>query len=276
MERSEELEFEYAERLRSSTRDERKTLYEEAYSVVSEVYMAKLASPDPEKRTAGTYRGLAEMLARVCRPDEKVLEVGCGRGYTCMVLAPYVKEIVGVDVSEPSLDEARRLMRQYNIDNAQILKMGGDELQDHFSSESFDTVISIDVYEHLHPEDGLQHLKDVYAVLKPKGKYIIVSPNQIDGPHDITKDIYPDAKQAMGFHLNETTKCKLTGLMREIGFKKFRSGLPLASKAPWLFDVWYPARLDCCLERVYGKIERPGFLKRLLRRFLAIRMMAVK
>ncbi len=90
-----ELEFEYAKRLRASSRDERRTLYSEAYSAVSGIRMKTMSTTDIEKRTAGTSRSLVGILARVCRSDDRVLELGCGRGYTCLKLAPHVKEIIG-------------------------------------------------------------------------------------------------------------------------------------------------------------------------------------
>ena len=271
-----ELEFEYAKRLRASSRDERRTLYSEAYSAVSGIRMKTMSTTDIEKRTAGTSRSLVGILARVCRSDDRVLELGCGRGYTCLKLAPHVKEIIGSDVSDPSLEEARELLQKHGIDNAQILKFSSDELASQIAPESFDKVISIDLFEHLHSEDGLEHLKQVYSVLKPNGVYIIVAPNRIDGPHDITRDIYPDAKEAMGFHLNETTKSELISHMRRTGFRKFYSVLPFASKVSWLFDIWYPAWIDCFMERWYEKTKWPDCLKRQLVRFIRIRMMAVK
>lgn len=271
-----EIEFEYAKRLRSCSRDERKMLYREAYAAVAAGRMVEMTSTNPEKRTAGTSRTLVGILARVCRSDDKVLEIGCGRGYTCLMLAPHVKEIVGVDVSEPSLKEARELLQKQGIENAQILKLDCDELISHFSPESFDKVLSIDMFEHLHKEDGLEHLKQVYSVLKPGGKYLIVAPNRITGPHDVTKDVYPEAKEPMGFHLNEPTKSELISQMREIGFRKFYSVLPFGSKVSWLFDIWYPTWIDCFIERCYEKGKLPGFLKRKMVRFLAIKMMAFK
>src|SRR5690242_19197294 len=109
MERWVELEFDYARRLRASSREERKTLYAEAYSQVSKARMEAFTSADPECRTAGTCKELVATLAPLCRLDDRVLEVGCGRGYTCWQLATLVREMVGTDVSAPALAEAREL-----------------------------------------------------------------------------------------------------------------------------------------------------------------------
>ena len=104
-----ELEIEYAKRLRASNRDERKRLYVEAYRVVSEKWMSELPKA-PEKRTAGTSLNLVNSLIRICDSSDYILEVGCGRGYTCLKLSPHVASIVGLDVSDSVLNESRELL----------------------------------------------------------------------------------------------------------------------------------------------------------------------
>lgn len=275
MERWAELELDYARRLRASNREQRKSLYAEAYREVSKARMETVACTDPEKRTAGTSKALVAILARVCRPEQRVLEVGCGRGYTCWQLAAHVREIVGTDVSEPALAEARDLLRQRGVTNARIVEASGDALTAHFAKESFDLVISIEVYEHLHPEDGDRHLREVCAVLKPGGVYIVVTPNRLNGPADVTRDVFPEATEPLGFHLNETTNRELIAQMQQIGFCRFSSLLPLAGKVPGLADFWYPARVCVWAEKLHPKLQRVG-AGRLSRTFLGIMLKAVK
>ena len=275
MERWEQLELEYAERLRTSSREERKALYAEAYSVVSEQAIKSLPD-DPGKRTAGTSRTLVRALIRRCQKNETVLEIGCGRGYTCLGLAPYVKEIVGVDVSEPVLEEARELLKKNHITNAKIQKISGDGLTENLETEFFDKVISIDVYEHLHPDDAEGHLRDVYELLKPGGKYIIVTPNQLTGPHDFTRRVFPDAKKALGFHLNETSATELVEKMKMAGFSKFQIVLPFIIKFPIVDRINYPISLQYWLEQKYLRTKRPVFVKRAIGLFLGIRLIAKK
>ena len=73
MERWVELEFDYARRLRTSNREQRKALYSEAYSEVSKARMAAFTSADPECRTAGTSKKLVDTLAPLCQLNHRVL-----------------------------------------------------------------------------------------------------------------------------------------------------------------------------------------------------------
>jgi SAM-dependent methyltransferase len=204
------------------------------------------------------------LLRRLCHSTDRVLEVGCGRGYTCLKLAPNVKSLVGIDVSEAAIDEARKLLETHRIGNTSILAGSADELTRFFGPHTFDKVISIDVYEHLAPEDGLAHLSEVYSVLKPKGRYIVVTPNRLTGPHDITRDLFPNARQPLGFHLNETTCAELVGQMRKVGFTRFRSVLPLSFKLQIPFDIIYPSYFFVLIEKLFPRFTQ----KRLIGRFV--------
>lgn len=227
MDRCKQLEFEYAARLNKSDAATRRRLYGEAYTRVGE--LREFKSERPEDRTAGTSKDLVEQLAALLGPDEDVLEVGCGRGYTCMMLAPHVRSIVGTDVSDPALDEARAVLAKRGIRNATIENVSGLDLREHFGARRFSTAISIEVVEHLHPEDAEEHFRQVHDLLKPGGRYIIVMPNRLDGPHDITREEYPEMKRAIGFHLNEATYGEVVVALRRSGFDRFAS----FQRLPW-------------------------------------------
>jgi len=227
MDPSKKLEFEYAKRLRESNTEDRRRLYFEAYSNVSSAMIGSLKSIRPEDRTAGTSPRLLALLSKAFAPSERILELGCGRGYTCLKLAPFVGFIVGTDVSEPSLNEATELLKQHAITNAEIRKASAFELDDRFRPCEFDACVSIDVYEHLHADDARENLQQAYRILKPGGRYIIFTPNRLTGPHDITRTEFPTSREALGFHLNETTYRDLIKAMRDVGYKRFRILFPL-------------------------------------------------
>lgn len=275
MEAFKKLEFEYAKKLRKSNYVERRELYSEAYSKVSVLRMAELPK-DIRKRTAGTSDALLNCLRRICKSEDNILEVGCGRGYTCLKLAPHVKSIFGTDVSDPALTEAIYLLKENHIDNVQVIKVNADELMARFEKKSFDKVISIDVYEHLHPEDAIKHLSQVCSILKPNGEYIIITPNRLNGPHDITKKVFPHSSNAIGFHLNETCYTELIELMKDIGFTKFRSFLYFKRGHFSISCLLYPTAINLLIEKIYLYLRTNFFLSRILSKFLPIKLIAKK
>jgi SAM-dependent methyltransferase len=259
-----ELELHYAKILKSSVPRERRRLFEEAYTAVSAARMATMPD-EPECRAAGTSDALVKSLLRFCQPQDDILEIGCGRGYTCAGLASHVNSITGIDVSAPVLDEARALLENRGITNAKIAKGFADELTSNFPEQSFDKIVSIDVYEHLHPDDVHRHLEQVHAVLRPGGEAIIVTPNRHTGPHDMTRDLFPDAREPLGFHLNETTYDDLSSKLKGVGFSRIRAVLPLSFYSPVKNNLVFPAVLSAWAESwhklasgipIVDKIER--------------------
>lgn len=273
MEAQEALEFSYAEKLRAATAEERKILYRQAYSDVSALRVAHFKSDRPEDRTAGTSERMVQTIARCVSRDDRVLEIGCGRGYTCLKLAPFVARMTGIEVSTGSAQEARQVLDHAGLNNVEIKQVSATELTEAFARQSFTLCLSIDVIEHLHPVDAQEHLRQAYELLVPGGRYMFAMPNRLNGPHDITRTVFPTARYAKGFHLNEATYREMVAVCRKVGFRKFR--------------IWYRLRLPGCrpmtallpgvfgvvFERLYQWTPLPiGLLDQLI----AIRLLAYK
>jgi len=270
-----EAEFKYAKKLKECSPEKRKSLYAEAYGNVCELHNLFRTEKDPEKRTAGTSPMLIKRLSKLCKSTDNILEVGSGRGYTCVKLAPYVQAIFGVEVSEPSFIEANELIKKNALHNVQLYHSSAQDLTALFKQSTFDKVISIDVLEHLHPDDALDHIEQVYTILKPGGCYIIVTPNKLTGPHDITRKFYPKSTVPLGFHLNEVTYTDLKTQLTLIGFKRFRSFLAV-SRLPVLFNNFrYPTSISIYFERLYKEANQP-MVKKILSRFITVKIIAIK
>lgn len=99
------------------------------------------------------------------RENAKVLEVGCGTGPVCRVLAewPNVGEVVGIDPSEPLLEKARELAS--DIDGLSFQKADGQDLP--FEDSSFDVVILHTILTHVPRQEEI--LAESFRVLRPNG-----------------------------------------------------------------------------------------------------------
>ena len=107
--------------------------------------------------------------------------------------------------------------------------------------------------EHLHPDDALIQLRNVWLALVPGGQYVCVTPNRLNGPHDISK--YFD-RVPTGFHLKEYTVTELARLMRATGFSHVASYAHVRRKT-----VKVPLRAVVSLETVLQLLPHAVRLK---------------
>lgn len=113
---------------------------------------------------------------KVTRPHVKVLDVGCGNGAITFAVASVGCEVVGVDVSESSIEHARESNR---FVNARFEAVPGDEFD---LEDTYDLIICSEVLEHLYRPERL--LKTMVRHLKDDGFLFITIPNGY-GPREI-------------------------------------------------------------------------------------------
>lgn len=105
--------------------------------------------------------------------DPKLLDVGCGVGEFDNILTRSNYNITGVDISNKSLDVARKL-------NPNVVYIEYDGLKLPFNDCEFDIAISICVMHHVNPDEWQNFIDEIYRVLKPGGIILIVEHN----PHN--------------------------------------------------------------------------------------------
>lgn len=104
--------------------------------------------------------------------DGRVLVIGCNGGLECISMGA-----VGIDIDFAALRIARDLRSGAAGTTAEFMAASGGDLP--FRSGTFDSVLSDNVIEHLPPPIVPRHLKETARVLKPGGKYVFSTPNEI-------------------------------------------------------------------------------------------------
>lgn len=117
------------------------------------------------------------------RGAERVLDLGTGTGHTAVALAPRVAEVVGVDLTEAMLAEARALARAQGASNARFVQ--GDALALDFPARSFD-LVTCRVCAHHFADAGLA-LREAERVLRPGGRLLLVDSV---APDDAAQDTF--------------------------------------------------------------------------------------
>jgi SAM-dependent methyltransferase len=170
--------------------------------------MGEVRSPQDEKLIERRVSGILPFLG--CPIGSHILEVGCGWGELVIGLGRRGYNCVGIDVSETRIGA----LRAFEGPNIRFERCEGTTLP--FSFGEFDAVLSIQLFEHLHPEDALPHLVEVCRVLKGGGRYLLETPNRLSGPHDVSR-FFSDT--AEGFHLREYSIADMVRLLRQGGFR---------------------------------------------------------
>lgn len=107
----------------------------------------------------------------------KILDIGCGDGLLSIALARKKNSVIGIDVSDVSIELANKNKRIFNCQNVKFRQMDCRRLL--FPNNYFDLAVSFDLIEHLHPDDLSLHLDEVYRILKKDSFYLISTPNKI-------------------------------------------------------------------------------------------------
>jgi len=207
------IEKELANKLRATIREQRKELYATIYDEFNRrvPFYAKLSQQQAEQTEATPGSPQWRFLRRFLRNDTIFLEIGAGTCATSLTAARFVKKVYAQEVSEEIIKSVQ------GPENFQALLFDGFSISP--LPENASVAYSDQVMEHIHPDDALEQLTSIYRALKPGGIYICITPNGLNGPHDISR--YFDLT-ATGFHLKEYTTTELSALFQQAGFSHVR------------------------------------------------------
>ncbi len=113
------------------------------------------------------------------RPDENVLDVGCGSGWLCRLIAERVTEgrVVGMDVSDEMVARARHA--SVKLAHVMFVVGGVDEIP--WEASFFTRAVSVEsAYYWPDPARGL---REIFRVLRPGGSAWILINYYRDNPH---------------------------------------------------------------------------------------------
>ncbi|MBJ7347864.1 MAG: class I SAM-dependent methyltransferase [Thermoleophilaceae bacterium] len=110
-------------------------------------------------------------LVRLAQPvaTDVVLDVATGTGHTALRLAPLVKSVVGVDVADGMLQQARDLAAQQGAANVSFQNADAQQLP--FADASFSLVVARHAPHHFRDADHF--LSEVARVLTPSGRFVL-------------------------------------------------------------------------------------------------------
>lgn len=127
-----------------------------------------LKKDSPFEELSGYHSEVMRFIKPHSIKNKTVLDVGCGFGWCEFTFSKYhPKKMIGIDPSEESIKIARKFKHpscSFKIGNA--LKLP-------FKDNTFDTVMSWEVLEHIPKNTEEQMFKEIYRVLKPGGQVFL-------------------------------------------------------------------------------------------------------
>lgn len=111
------------------------------------------------------------LQAAVIRPGEKILDVGCGTGVLTRLACEAAGTALGIDPAADMIRVAKENARRFGS-RAEFKIAAIEQLP--FGSAHFDVVLSSLMLHHLPPDLKQQGLREVYRVLKPGGRFVVV------------------------------------------------------------------------------------------------------
>jgi arsenite methyltransferase len=136
----------------------------------SEKFWNKVAARFAERPVADTEAYSAKLAATqaLLKPDDVVLDVGCGTGSLALELAAYVSEVHASDLSREMIRIAERRAADQQVRNVTFHHTSIADLS--FGSGTFDAVTAYNVL-HL-VDDRSAALATIFGLLKPGGVFV--------------------------------------------------------------------------------------------------------
>ena len=260
-----EIEVALVEKLRCSTRENCKSTYREVYSeLLTKVWdHPRITRAHDARRT--DVRKRSRLFRRFIAADDRVVEIGAGDGALSRSICDRAHSVVAVDVDDALLGTSSGPPNfRYQLSDGVSLPL---------PDESMSLAISNQLLEHIHPDDTMAHLREVNRILAVGGRYLIITPNLVSGPHDVSR--YFD-RRARGTHLREFDAQTIRNCLRAAGFERL---VFYAARGGYLFfpmPYWLARGFDLIFSLVPSSLHTPLVRNKLSSTLLGVIVMAYK
>ena len=183
--------------------------------------------------TKSTFHASSARLQEVVdlarpRPGDLVLDVATGTGNTAFALAPYVRRVIGLDLTREMLDEARKIAAEREIANVDWVI--GDAAHLPFQDETFDIYVVRAAPHHFPDVD--QCLAEAYRVLKPDRDAAFID----CAPPAPARDVLHQVEMRRDpSHIRSLTVDEWVARLERAGFEV---EMATARELDWNFEEW--------------------------------------
>ncbi len=134
----------------------------------------------------------AYLAAVAAQPDDLVLDVGSGPGALALQIAATARRVVGVDVSAPLVDLARRRAQAAGRDDVDFV-VADAQVGPLPDEDAFDVVVSH--FGSMFFDDPVAAFTALYRVLRPRGRLVLLTwqgPERNPWQVEVLRALHPD------------------------------------------------------------------------------------
>lgn len=157
-------------------------------------------------------------------PRQRILDIGCGTGYTaCLLAKEYQADVVAIDITAKVLERTKeRAAREGVSDKVKVMRADAQDIP--FSVNTFDAVIAESVLVFC---DKKKAALEVYRVLKPGG---VFGDNEITFLKPPLPELTTLLSKFFGVNIQPLLEEKWRALFKEVGFDVSSAVYPINFK----------------------------------------------
>lgn len=168
--------------------------------------------PFSDPNCAGYLMGIAAIRSLLPPPPARLLDLGCGTGWTSIFFAKMGYEVVGVDIAADMIHCAQDLKQREGLENIDFAVSDYEHLG--YESE-FDCAVFYDALHHA--VDESLAVKAAFTALKPGGVCVTSEPGKGHARHPASVR----AIEEFGVTEKDMPPAKIISLGRAAGFRAF-------------------------------------------------------
>ncbi len=197
-----------------------------------EIWQAKGAREADDIAADGALRRNAALP--LLGTGKRLLDVGCGEGSLAVAARHLFHELHGVDITASAVERARSAGVVTHQVNLNVLPLP-------YPDEYFDTVVTLDVIEHIF--DPVGFLVEIRRVLMPGGLLVVSTPNirKLQRMLTLIRGRFPrtsyDPVGYDGGHLHYFTSLDLKTLLEDLGFEVTHKGGICGDRRTWKYRL---------------------------------------
>lgn len=118
-----------------------------------------------------------KFCAKIIGVQQDILEIGCNEGLSTYILAEHARYYYGIDIDEKAIAWAKKTVDRENWSFAV------HDIMEKITDWRYSAAVSMDVIEHIYPENAAKFLGNIAKSLTPNGVCIIGTPNSEHDRH---------------------------------------------------------------------------------------------